>query len=63
MNFLIEFFRFVRQRKKYFLIPILIPLLIIVGLLLLSQGTHTVAPFIYTILLACENFSNIIFLS
>ena len=48
MNFLIEFFRFVRQRKKYFLIPILIPLLIIVGLLLLSQGS-AVAPFIYTI--------------
>lgn len=48
MNFLSEFFRFVRQRKKYFLIPIIIPLLIIVGLLLLSQGS-AVAPFIYTI--------------
>ncbi len=48
MNFLIEFWRFLKIRKKFWLLPILIILLIFGGLIVLTQGT-AVAPFIYTL--------------
>ncbi|MAW01329.1 MAG: hypothetical protein CMI81_00360 [Candidatus Pelagibacter sp.] len=48
MEFLIEFFKFLKQRKKYWLFPIIIFLLIFGGLIVLTQGT-AIAPFIYTI--------------
>jgi len=48
MSFLIEFFNFLKQRKKYWLFPIIIIFLIFGGLIILTQGT-AVAPFIYTI--------------
>ena len=48
MNFIKEFLEFIKVRKKYWLIPIIIILLIFGGLIVLSQGT-AVAPFIYTI--------------
>ncbi len=48
MSFLKEFFIFLKHRKKYWLLPILIVLLIFGGLIVLTQGT-AVAPFIYTI--------------
>tara|TARA_Y100001970_G_C13793990_1_gene631677 strand:- start:1 stop:150 length:150 start_codon:yes stop_codon:yes gene_type:complete len=48
MSFLIEFWKFLRVRKKYWLIPILVMLIIFGGLIVLSQGS-AVAPFIYTI--------------
>ena len=48
MDFLIEFWEFLKVRKKYWLLPILIVLLLFGGLIVLSQGT-AVAPFIYTI--------------
>ncbi len=48
MNFIIEFWNFLKVRKKFWLIPILIFLLIFGGLIVLTQGT-AVAPFIYTI--------------
>ena len=48
MRFLIEFFEFLKVRKKYWLLPILIILAVFGGLIVLSQGT-AVAPFIYTI--------------
>ena len=48
MNFLIEFWNFLKQRKKYWLFPIIIVLLIFGGLIVLTQGS-AVAPFIYTI--------------
>ncbi len=48
MDFLIEFFKFLKQRKKYWLFPIIIFLLIFGGLIVLTQGT-AIAPFIYTI--------------
>jgi len=47
-SFLIEFFEFLKVRKKYWLFPILILLLIFGALIVLTQGT-AVAPFIYTI--------------
>lgn len=48
MSFILEIFRFILNRKKYFLVPIIIFLIIFGGLLVLSQGT-AVAPFIYTL--------------
>jgi len=48
MDFLKEFWDFLKFRKKYWLIPILLVLLIFGGLIILSQGS-AVAPFIYTI--------------
>ena len=48
MNFLREFINFIRVRKKYWLVPIILVLLIFGGIIVLTQGT-AVAPFIYTI--------------
>ena len=48
MWFLKEFWDFLKERKKYWLFPILFVLLIFGGLIILSQGS-AVAPFIYTI--------------
>ena len=46
--FLREFWMFLRVRKKYWLIPILIVMLIFGSLIVLTQGS-VIAPFIYTI--------------
>ena len=48
MDFIKEFWEFLKVRKKYWLLPIIIVLLIFGGLIVLSQGS-AVAPFIYTI--------------
>ena len=48
MGFIKEFWEFLRVRKKYWLLPILIVLVIFGGLIILSQGS-VVAPFVYTI--------------
>jgi hypothetical protein len=48
MDFLKEFWSFVKIRKKYWLLPIVIVLICFGGLIILSQGS-AVAPFIYTI--------------
>ena len=48
MNFIKEFLEFLKVRKKYWLLPIIIVLVIFGGLIILSQGS-AVAPFIYTI--------------
>ena len=48
MSFLKEFLEFLKIRKKYWLLPIIIVLVIFGGLIILSQGS-VVAPFIYTI--------------
>jgi hypothetical protein len=48
MSFLKEFWQFLRVRKKYWLLPIILILAIFGGLIVLSQGS-VVAPFIYTI--------------
>ena len=48
MSFLTEFWDFLRHRKKYWLFPIIILLVLFGGLIILSQGS-AVAPFIYTI--------------
>jgi len=48
MNFFYEFWQFLRIRKKYWLLPIIIVLVIFGGLIVLTQGS-VVAPFIYAI--------------
>ncbi|MDB9719118.1 DUF5989 family protein [Candidatus Pelagibacter sp.] len=48
MDFLKEFWKFLKIRKKYWLLPILLVLVLFGGLIVLSQGS-AVAPFIYTI--------------
>lgn len=48
MSFLKELWACMRVRKKYWLLPVVIMLLILGGLLILAQGS-AVAPFIYTL--------------
>ena len=48
IDFLKEFWEFLNERKKYWLLPIIIVLALFSVLIVLSQGS-AVAPFIYTI--------------
>jgi hypothetical protein len=48
MDFLKEFWLYLKIRKKYWLIPILLFLMLFGGLLIVSEGS-VIAPFIYTI--------------
>jgi hypothetical protein len=48
MLFLAELWSFLRARKKYWLLPILTMMVILGGLVVLTQGS-AVAPFIYTL--------------
>lgn len=48
MSFLSELWRFLRVRKKFWLLPILTMMVLLGGLLVLTQGS-AIAPFIYTI--------------
>jgi hypothetical protein len=48
MSFIKELLDFIFERKKYWLLPIILVLLIFGGLIILSQGS-AIAPFIYTI--------------
>jgi hypothetical protein len=47
MSFLAEFWSFLRARKKFWLLPILLLMLIVGGLLIVAQSS-AIAPFIYT---------------
>jgi hypothetical protein len=48
MSFLREFWEFMLARKKYWLIPVMILMVLLGGLVVMSQGS-AVAPFIYTL--------------
>ena len=48
MEFIKEFWEFLKIRKKYWLLPIIMVLLLFGSLIILTQGS-AVAPFIYTI--------------
>ena len=48
IDFVKEFLDFLKERKKYWLLPIIIVLALFGILIVLSQGS-AVAPFIYTI--------------
>jgi hypothetical protein len=47
-EFAVELWMFLRERKKFWLLPIVIVLVLLGGLIVLTQGT-AVAPFIYTL--------------
>ena len=48
MSFLAELWQFMRVRKKFWLLPILIMMVLFGGLVVLTQGS-AIAPFIYTV--------------
>lgn len=48
MSFFLEFWKFLRTRKKYWLLPVIIVMFLFGGLLILVQGS-AIAPFIYTL--------------
>jgi hypothetical protein len=48
ISFLREFWDFLRTRKKYWLLPIIIVSLLLGGLIVLTKGS-AIAPFVYTI--------------
>lgn len=48
LDLLIDLWAFMRERKKFWLAPIILMLLLLGALVVLSQGS-AIAPFIYTI--------------
>jgi hypothetical protein len=48
MEFLAELWRFISVRKKFWLLPTLIMMVVFGGLVVLTKGS-AVAPFIYTL--------------
>ena len=48
MSLPIELWRFMRVRKKYWLVPIMVTMFLLGGLLVLAKGS-AIAPFIYTL--------------
>jgi Family of unknown function (DUF5989) len=48
MAFVAELWRFIRFRKKFWLLPILIMMVVLGGLVVLTKGS-ALAPFIYTL--------------
>lgn len=48
MSFLVDFWQYMRARRKYWLLPVLICFVLLGGLMVLSQGS-AIAPFIYTL--------------
>jgi hypothetical protein len=48
MNFIQELWAFLKVRKKLWLLPLIIVMVMLGGLLILAQGS-VLAPFIYTL--------------
>lgn len=48
MDFLRELWAFMRERKKFWLLPIVLVLMLLGALIVLTQGS-AIAPFIYTL--------------
>tara|TARA_B100000963_G_scaffold358605_1_gene383648 strand:- start:1303 stop:1452 length:150 start_codon:yes stop_codon:yes gene_type:complete len=48
MSFIKELFSFLKNRKKLWLAPVIVIMIILGGLLILAQGS-VFAPFIYTL--------------
>jgi hypothetical protein len=47
-DFILELWGFMKERKKFWLLPIIVALVMLSGLIVLTQGS-AVAPFIYTL--------------
>lgn len=48
MAFVLELWAFMRVRKKYWLLPVIVMMAIFGGLLVLGKGS-VIAPFLYTL--------------
>ena len=48
MSFLKELWAFLRVRKKFWLVPVLLTMVVLGGLIVLAKGS-AIAPFIYTL--------------
>ena len=48
MELVIQMWRFLGERRKFWLLPIIVVTVLIGGLLILAQGS-VIAPFIYTL--------------
>ena len=48
MSFLRELWAFLRVRKKFWLVPVLVMMVLLGGLIVLAKGS-AIAPFIYTL--------------
>jgi len=48
MSFFKELWSFIRIRKKYWLLPVLVMMVLLGGLIVMAQGS-VVAPFIYAL--------------
>jgi hypothetical protein len=48
IDFLRELWAFMRERKKFWLLPIVLVLMLLGALIVLTQGS-AIAPFIYTL--------------
>ncbi len=48
MSLVVELWDFMRERKKFWLLPILLMMLTVGGLVVLTKGS-AVAPFVYTL--------------
>ena len=48
MSFVLELWSFMRDRKKFWLLPIMVMMAFFGGLVVLSKGS-VIAPFIYTL--------------
>jgi hypothetical protein len=49
MSFIKELWKFLRVRKKLWLLPIIVIMVALGGLLILAAKSSVVAPFIYTL--------------
>ena len=49
MNIIQEFWLFLRTHRAYWLVPVVVVLLLLVGLVVLSTASGPLAPFIYTL--------------
>ncbi len=47
-EFLLELWAFMKERKKFWLLPIILMLMLLGSLMVLTQGS-AVAPFVYTL--------------
>lgn len=48
MEFLKDLWLFMKERKKYWLAPVIV-ILILLGVLIVFAGSSAIAPFIYTL--------------
>jgi hypothetical protein len=48
MEFLRDLWRFMKERKKFWLAPVII-ILLLIGVLIVFGGTSALAPFIYSL--------------